>query len=202
MPTEAEELWMIAVITAPTSTPRTGLVNITIKSRKACSSARPLTASDICSIPNIRMPNPSRMEAVSRLRREAISMTMPTKAMMGEKVEGLSSDISRLSLRMPVRDKIHAVIVVPMLAPITTGMAWRRCMMPELTKPTIITVVAEEDWITAVTPAPSSTPLTALSVSCSKTDFSRLPARFSKASPMTNMPYRNIARPPIRRKIS
>jgi len=31
--------------------------------------------------------------------------------------------------------------------------------MPELTKPTTITEVAEEDWITAVTPVPSRTPL-------------------------------------------
>ena len=30
--------------------------------------------------------------------------------------------------------------------------------MPELTKPTTMTVVAEEDWITAVIPAPTSTP--------------------------------------------
>ena len=38
-------------------------------------------------------------------------------------------------------------------------MAWRTCIMPELTKPTTITEVAEEDWITAVTPVPSRTPL-------------------------------------------
>ena len=30
--------------------------------------------------------------------------------------------------------------------------------MPELTKPTTITEVAEEDWMTAVTAVPSSTP--------------------------------------------
>ena len=31
--------------------------------------------------------------------------------------------------------------------------------MPELTKPTTITDVADEDWITAVTPVPSRIPL-------------------------------------------
>ena len=30
--------------------------------------------------------------------------------------------------------------------------------MPEFTKPTTMTVVAEEDWITAVMPAPTRTP--------------------------------------------
>ena len=32
-------------------------------------------------------------------------------------------------------------------------------MMPEFTKPTTMTVVAEDDWITAVTPAPKRTAL-------------------------------------------
>ena len=31
--------------------------------------------------------------------------------------------------------------------------------MPELTKPTTMTLVAEEDWMTAVMPVPSRTPL-------------------------------------------
>lgn len=44
-----------------------------------------------------------------------------------------------------------------MFAPIMTPAACDRRMMPELTKPTTITVVAEEDWITAVTAAPSKT---------------------------------------------
>ena len=37
--------------------------------------------------------------------------------------------------------------------------------MPELTKPTTITEVAEEDWITAVTPVPSRTPFSGVLVS-------------------------------------
>ena len=54
---------------------------------------------------------------------------------------------------------IQPVMLVPTMAPIMTAMAWRTFIMPELTKPTSITEVAEEDWITAVTPAPRSTPL-------------------------------------------
>ena len=45
-----------------------------------------------------------------------------------------------------------------------TEMAWFSFMTPELTKPTAMTEVAEEDWITAVTPAPSSIPRTGVPV--------------------------------------
>ena len=51
------------------------------------------------------------------------------------------------------------MILVPKIAPMTTPIACLTCIMPELTKPTTITDVAEEDWITAVTPVPSKTPL-------------------------------------------
>ena len=50
-----------------------------------------------------------------------------------------------LSPSTPVRLSSHAVTVVPTLAPIMTLMACFRLIMPELTKPTTITVVAEED---------------------------------------------------------
>ena len=38
-------------------------------------------------------------------------------------------------------------------------MACRTFIMPELTKPTTMTDVAEDDWMTAVTPVPSRKPL-------------------------------------------
>ena len=53
-------------------------------------------------------------------------------------------------------------MVVPILAPMIIHTAWRRVIMPELTKPTTITEVAEEDWMMAVTPVPRSTPLRGL----------------------------------------
>ena len=54
---------------------------------------------------------------------------------------------------------IHPVTLVPRMAPMTMPMACLTCIMPELTKPTTITEVAEEDWMMAVTPVPRSTPL-------------------------------------------
>ena len=50
------------------------------------------------------------------------------------------------------------MILVPRIAPMMTLMACRTFIIPELTKPTTMTEVAEEDWITAVTPVPSRTP--------------------------------------------
>ena len=70
------------------------------------------------------------------------------------------------------------------------------CISPELTNPTTITVVADEDWITAVTPAPSSIPLTGLAVNRSRMCLSLPPACFSSPSPISVMPYKNTAKPP------
>ena len=50
------------------------------------------------------------------------------------------------------------VTLVPTMAPMTMPMACRTFIMPELTKPTTMTDVAEDDWMMAVTPVPSSMP--------------------------------------------
>ena len=68
--------------------------------------------------------------------------------------------------------------------------------MPEFTNPTTITVVAEEDWMTAVMPAPTSTPKIRLEVSRSKIRFIWLPAAASRPELIICMPYRKSARPP------
>ena len=61
-------------------------------------------------------------------------------------------------------------------------------MMPALTRPTTITVVADELWIIAVTTAPSSTLRRMLLVSFSSAFSIRPPASFSKPLPITLMP--------------
>ena len=80
-------------------------------------------------------------------------------ARTGVKELGLSSRNQTLELSMPPRLRSHAVTVVPTFAPMMTLMAWRSVISPEFTKPTTIADVAEDDWITAVTAVPSSTPL-------------------------------------------
>ena len=49
-----------------------------------------------------------------------------------------------LSLEIPLKLRIQAVTVVPTFAPIITLIACFKVIMPELTKPTTITVVADE----------------------------------------------------------
>jgi len=56
-----------------------------------------------------------------------------------------------------MRDTIHPVRVVPMLAPMMTPIAALSDRRPAFTKDTTITLVAEEDWMTAVTTKPVST---------------------------------------------
>ena len=147
MPTEAEEDWMMAVRTAPARTPRMGLENIRRMLANSGTSRRPATAPDMVSMPNISVAKPRRMVPVSffRLVLPIIKRTTPTSAKMGVKEEGFRSFTKRLPLLMPVRLRIQAVTVVPTLAPMMTLMACRRVMRPELTKPTTMTVVAEED---------------------------------------------------------
>ena len=58
---------------------------------------------------------------------------------------GFKSLTKKLELSIPAKLRIHAVTVVPIFAPIIKPTAWDRCMIPEFTKPTTITVVADED---------------------------------------------------------
>ena len=69
-------------------------------------------------------------------------------------------------------------------------------MIPEFTKPTTITVVADDDWITAVTPAPKSTALIGFDVRFSKILSSYPPDTLARASPIICIPYKNRASPP------
>ena len=110
----------------------------------------------------------------------------------------MSSWTNRFPLSIPARLRNHAVTVVPMLAPIMMLIACFSVMRPELTKPTTITVVAEELCITAVTPRPVRSPASLPAVSFSRRDRSCPPARRSRACPIRLMPNRNRLSPPIK----
>ena len=71
-------------------------------------------------------------------------------------------------------------MVVPMLAPMMIHTACVSDIMPALTKPTVMTVVALDDWMTAVIAAPTSTPRKRLLVSFSRISFIRSPAAASR----------------------
>ncbi len=106
---------------------------------------------------------------------------MPIKARIGVKEDGFKSFIKKLSPLIPLSESIHAVIVVPTLAPIITFIACFKFIIPELTKPTTITVVAEELCITDVTPQPVRKPANLLVVILQRTELNLLPARLSSA---------------------
>ena len=87
--------------------------------------------------------------------------------------------------------------VVPMLAPRMTPMAWWRFISPALTKPISMTVVAEEDWMRAVIPAPEATAVNRLAERASSTFLTLSPATCWRPSDMVRMPKMNTANPPM-----
>ena len=65
---------------------------------------------------------------------------------MGEKFLGFKSSKKKFPPpSIPARDKIQAVRVVPMFEPKITPTVCSRAIMPEFTRPTSITVRADDD---------------------------------------------------------
>ena len=69
----------------------------------------------------------------------------PIMARIGENEEGFNNLIKRLSPSIPLKLRIQEVAVVPILAPMIIPTACDNFIIPELTNPTTITVVAEDD---------------------------------------------------------
>ena len=87
-------------------------------------------------------------------------------------------------------------MVVPIFAPMIIETACFNFSTPELTNATTMTVVAEEDWMTAVTPAPSSTPLSLLDTNRSNRLSIFPPETTFNPSPNIDMPKSSILKPP------
>ena len=198
MPTDAEEDWIIPVTTAPARTPKTGFWNMVRMLVKAALSDSGATMADMTSMPYMSTAKPRSTVAMSRFLSllEPMMITMPMTARMGEKLAGLQICTRKLSPCSPVRLRIQAVTAVPMLAPMMTPTEFSSVRIPEFTKPTTITVVAELLWMMPVTSVPRSTPFTGLEVIFSSTWRKRPPACFSSALPMIFIPYKNRATPP------
>ena len=92
-------------------------------------------------------------------------------------------------------------MLVPMFAPMMIPIACFSFIIPELTKPMTITVVAEEDWITLVTQVPSATPFSGVLVIRYRNASSLLPATSFRPSPIKDIPNRNNATPESKDKI-
>ena len=182
--------------------PAMGFWNITRMSWKMGISARGLTDWLIKLMPVISTEKPTRMVTTSRFlpSLEDIISSTPIRATMGEKDSGFNSRRKKLLLSMPAALKIQAVRVVPTLEPMITPTVWLSCIMPEFTKPTSMTVMAEEDWMAMVITAPSASPFHLLEVMDFKTRSSLPPTIFSRPADMTCIPYRKKASPPNRVK--
>lgn len=102
---------------------------------------------------------------------------------------------------IPTRLKIHEVAVVPMFAPMITPTVSLSVNIPAFTSPTSITVTAELDWMTAVTPAPRHNPLKLLEVRRASEFLSLSPVCFSSARVIHFMPNIKRASPKTNKKI-
>ena len=146
IPTEADELWIAAVNTVPAATPSTGFENMVRMLTNSGTSLSGSTAELIMSIPYISTAKPIRIIPILYFFSLFMNImnTMAIAASIGENDIGFSSCMKTLSPSSAVRLRSHAVAVVPILAPIITGIACLSCIIPEFTKPTSITVVADE----------------------------------------------------------
>ena len=76
-----------------------------------------------------------------------------------------------------------------------TPIPWATFIIPALTKPTTITDVALDDWITAVTAVPSNTPLIGVLVSLNNVFSKLFPATLWRPVPISDIPNKNKATP-------
>ena len=191
IPIEAEELWIIIVIIIPTAKPKSGLVKAIIAFLNPCISANGAIESDISSIPNIKIAKPiSIVPTFLRLLvLDAIIKITPINAKIGEKDSGFNNlKINPALSWIAVKLNIHAVIVVPKLAPIITLTVLDNVIIPEFTRPMSITVTAEDDWIIAVIIAPNVKLFKGFDVIFFNICSSLPPATFSKPDDIIEIP--------------
>ena len=162
IPMAAAELWMMPVTIAPEKTPKSGFLKAVMRDTKLSISFKGSMDEDIIVMPCMRMEKPKSIVPISLFFCFLATMMriMPISAKIKEKHEGFKSLRNILSPEsIPARDKIHAVSVVPMSEPKITPTVWGSSMMPELTKPTSMTVMADEDCMAIVMIAPIVRPL-------------------------------------------
>ena len=130
----------------PTSIPITGLENIRSIFWKEGLFFNPAIESLIISIPKIRTEKPISISAKFFFLSLFVTIVIITPATIrtGVKDSGFSILRRKLVPEISVVDKSQDVTVVPIFAPIITLMDCASFIIPEFTKPTSITVVADE----------------------------------------------------------
>ena len=147
---------MMRVKISPASIPSSGFEKFVISLMKLSLSLSGETAAAMALIPYIRTAKPRRMPPIF-LRLfffENIQKTTPMRATTPVSI----SVVKYLATPVPprlLRQRTHPVTLVPRIAPRMTPIACLTFIIPEFTKPTVMTDVADDDWTTAVTPVPS-----------------------------------------------
>ena len=156
-----------------------------------------LIDTDITSIPTNIKPKPCKMKPMRLILSflPSIDINTPTKDTNANSAVILNS--------VPVVEiaVMNAVTVVPIFAPIITETACVSVISPTFTKPTIITVVAEDDCTIAVTAAPVATPKNRFLVALPIRRRIDLPAAVSRLAPIIFIPMINAATPPNKSNI-
>ena len=124
------------------------------------------------------------------------SLSRPKKR-KGKKIPISATATGVICILKPKMETIHAVTVVPMLAPIITPVDSINVMSPAFTKLTTITVVVVDDWVMVVAPKPVKIPLIRLVVIPFRIARSLLPATFCSPSLNTFIPKIKIPNEPI-----
>ena len=179
---------MIAVTRAPTRIPRIGFLPSTANAfAKIGASVYGATEPDMKVRPTNRRPTPIQISParLSFFFLENIKKAAPMATTSGAKNDGCKTFIAS---PREFKETIHAVIVVPIFAPMMTPTAWVRFKIPAFTKPTTMTVVAPLLCRIAVIRAPRPTARSLLSVTILRNLFSLLPADFCMPSPMMLIP--------------
>ena len=127
---------------------------------------------------------------------ESMLTAMPINANIGAKVIGFKSTIQKLLPVFELSVNIHAVSVVPTCEPIIMPKVSSKARIPEFTSPTSITVIAEEDWMATVIPAPTENPKKSLPVTIFSVRSSPPPAICSRPPDITLIPKRKNVSPP------
>ena len=147
MPTAADADCRTQVNSVPKRIPRNGLEKEVKIRIKVGSSRSGETAEDIVDIPNIKTAKPIKISPTCFF---AGFFAVMRRTMPITEITPVSVAVENRSSQPPVepmseRQMIHPVMDVPRIAPSTMEIACRTFIMPELTKPTIMTEVAEED---------------------------------------------------------
>ena len=162
----------ISVIAMTAADDCTSIVSTLPTSRKSSVERKPQPRHEAMKLMTASLCSRSMVSAFSRRvvsprnmnEKPKINSPNDLRPLLREKIKGrATANRGKTKLLMfiwkPNIDIIHAVSVVPMFAPMMTEMACASVSRPALTKLTVMTVVAVDDWTALVTNAPVSNPV-------------------------------------------